>query len=99
MIKNVEEPSKDWKKEIVDYLERFMLLDNRVEVKEVKTRSTRYVLMSGELYQRSFFGPYQKCLNGEECRAILREVHEGECGNQAGADLQLRKFSTWAIIG
>ena len=51
VIKNVEEPSKDWKKEIVDYLERFMLLDNRAEVKEVKTRSIRCVLMSGELYQ------------------------------------------------
>ena len=40
-------------------------------------KAAKYVMVLGELYGRSVFGPYQKCLSGEECRAMLKEVHEG----------------------
>ena len=82
-VKNVEESSEDCQKEIMDYLKRSELLNDRTKAKKVKGRATRYVMISGELYQRSFFGPYYKCLNKGDCRAILGEVHEGECGNHA----------------
>ena len=36
-------------------------------------KAAKYVMVLGELYGRSVFGPYQKCLSGEECRAMLKE--------------------------
>ena len=54
-------PSEEWHKEIIDYLERSVVLDNWVEVRKIKP--ARYVILLGELYRRSFFGPYQKCLS------------------------------------
>ena len=77
--------SEDWCKEIIDYLERLVLSDNQIEAKKIKLRAARYVILSRELYQHSFFGPYQKCLSGEKCKENLKEVHKGECGNHAAA--------------
>ena len=58
VIKNVEEPSEDYQKEIVDYLKRSMLLDNQPKAIKVKIRSARYVMMSREPYiDNSFLGP------------------------------------------
>ena len=57
------ELSEDWCKEIIDYLERSMLPDNRVEAWKIKLRVARYVMLLRELYRRLFFGPYQKCLS------------------------------------
>ena len=60
----MEETSEDWWKKIVNYLERPMLFDNKAEARKIKAKTMRYVVVSRELYQWSFFGPYQKCLNG-----------------------------------
>lgn len=54
-----------------------------------------------ELYRRGFNQPLVKCIVGEECIYILREVHEGICSSHSGGgslarlvkigDLVLRK--------
>ena len=77
-------PSEDWHKEIINYLERLVLPNNRVEARKIKWRATRYVMLSGELYPFLFFGPYQKCLSGDKCKESLKEVHKKECGNHVG---------------
>ena len=47
---NVEEPSEDWCKEIIDYLKRSMLPYNRIEPRKIKIKTARYVRVLGELY-------------------------------------------------
>ncbi|XP_022856263.1 uncharacterized protein LOC111377401 [Olea europaea var. sylvestris] len=37
-----------------------------------------------ELLTRSFSSPLLRCVGGEEATSILREVHEGVCGNHSG---------------
>ena len=38
-------PSKDWHKEIIDYLERSVLPENQVQARKIKQRVARYVMM------------------------------------------------------
>ncbi|XP_072072044.1 uncharacterized protein [Arachis hypogaea] len=40
--------------------------------------------MAGELYKRGISQPLLKCLNAEEAREVMDEVHEGVCGNHIG---------------
>ena len=39
----------------------------------------------GTLYKRGFSAPILKCVGKEDANYILREVHEGVCGNHIGA--------------
>ena len=41
--------------------------------------------MDKELYKRGFSQPYLRCLAPDEANYVLREVHEGACGNHSGA--------------
>ena len=42
-------------------------------------------IANGELHHRSVTGAFQHCVSPEEGRAILREIHEGDCGHHAGS--------------
>ena len=59
---------------------------------EVRVRSTRYVLMDKVLYKRGFSQPYLRCLAPEEANYVLREIHEGACGNHLGAKAYVKVY-------
>ena len=40
--------------------------------------------MNDTLYKRGFFMPYLKCINKEEAKYVLGEIHEGVCRNHTG---------------
>ena len=40
--------------------------------------------MNDTLYKRGFSMPYLKCVNEEEAKYILEEIHEGICGDHPG---------------
>ena len=48
-------------------------------------RSKSFVLVGNNLYKRSASGILMKCLTLEEGKDILREIHEGVCGNHAAS--------------
>ena len=48
-------------------------------------RSTRFTVHKGRLYKRGFFAPILKCIEGRDANYVLKEVHEGVCGNHIGA--------------
>ena len=50
----------------------------------------RFTNHKGNLYKRGFFTPILKCIAGKDTEYVLREVHEGICGNHIGA---------WALAG
>ena len=54
------------------------------EAWKVRKRVTRFTILNDTLYKRGFFMPYLKCVNKEEARYILEEIHEGICGDHAG---------------
>ena len=44
------------------------------------------------LYKRGFSHPYLRCLGNEKADYVMREVHEGICGNHSGLRLLVHKL-------
>ena len=79
------EGEENWITPIISYLKDGKLLERKDEAKKLRVRSARYLLMDEVLYKRGFSQPYLRCLAPDEASYILREIHEGACGNHSGA--------------
>uniref|UniRef100_A0A2N9FQA3 Integrase catalytic domain-containing protein n=1 Tax=Fagus sylvatica TaxID=28930 RepID=A0A2N9FQA3_FAGSY len=84
--------SNSWMTPIVNYLEDETLPSDPVEARKLKVRSTRFILIQGVLYKRGFSLPYLRCLDKAEANYVMREVHEGICGNHSGARSLVHKL-------
>ena len=49
-------------------------------------------MLNNELYKRGFSQPYLRCVEEEEDKYILEEVHEGICGDHMGAKYLVRNI-------
>ena len=58
----------------------------------MKVHATRFVLIKDTLYKRGFSRPYLRCLTTEEADYVIKEVHEGICGNYSGSRLLVHKL-------
>ena len=70
---------------IWDYLIEGILPNDPKEASKLRSRSARFTNHRGTLYKRGFFTPILKCIAREDANYVLREVHEGVCGNHIGA--------------
>ena len=70
---------------IWDYLVEGTLPSDPKEVSKLRARSTRFTVHRGTLYKRGFSTPILKCVRKGDANYILREVHEGICGNHIRA--------------
>ncbi|GKV11548.1 hypothetical protein SLEP1_g22796 [Rubroshorea leprosula] len=61
------------------------------EAMKLRRKASRYTLVDGILYKRSFSLPLLRCLNPYEAEYALREVHEGVCGSHVGAQTLAHK--------
>ena len=86
------ENRENWMAPIVSYLKDRKLSERKDEARKLRLRAARYVLMDEVLYKRGFSQPYLKCLAPDEANYVLREVHEGACGNHSGARSLIHKF-------
>ena len=77
------EPS--WMDPIWDYITDGRLPDDPKEASKLRMRSARFTNHKGSLYKQGFFTPILKCIAGKDTDYVLREVHEGVCGNHIGA--------------
>ncbi|KAI5342523.1 hypothetical protein L3X38_010398 [Prunus dulcis] len=77
--------SPTWMDPILQFLQNQTLPANPAEARRVHHRSARYLIINGSLYKRGFSLPYLRCLTPEEGHYVLREIHEGICGNHSGA--------------
>ena len=83
------EPS--WMDPIWDYLVDGTLPNDPKEASKLRARSVRFTIHRGTLYKRGFFMPILKCLGKQDTDYVLREVHEGICGNHIGAQTLAEK--------
>ncbi|GFZ11448.1 hypothetical protein Acr_22g0008460 [Actinidia rufa] len=74
-----------WMDEIIAYLQRGILPKDKLQARRLQYRSARFCIFKDELYKRSFSGSLLKCLRPEVAKYVLREIHEGICGNHSGA--------------
>ena len=79
------EGDENWITPIVSYLKDERLPEVKDEARKLKVKSARYILMDEVLYKRGFSQPLLRCLAPDEANYMLREVHEGACGNHSGA--------------
>ena len=85
------ENEENWMTPIVLYLKDGNLPKGKDEAKKLRVRIARYFLMDEVLYKRGFSQPYLRCLAPNEVNYVLREVHEGACGNHSGVRSLIHK--------
>ena len=68
---------------ILSYIRDGILPEDRKQAMRLKCRAARYTLLDGVLYRRGFTLPMLRCLDDEEDNYVLREIHEGICGNHS----------------
>ncbi|KAL0413602.1 UNVERIFIED_CONTAM: hypothetical protein Sradi_1561900 [Sesamum radiatum] len=78
------ENSNSWKVEIMNYLKDGTLPDDPIKARRLKFKATRFTTVGTYLYKRTIDGPLLKCLDEERAQYVLREIHEGSCGNHSG---------------
>ena len=52
---------------------------------KLRYKSAKYVLLDDQLYYKTVDGVLLKCLNQEEAKMLMGEVHEGICGAHQSA--------------
>ena len=96
----MSEPS--WMDPIWDYLVDGTLPSDPKEASKLRAKSTRFTVHRGTLYKRGFSTPILKCVGKEDANYILKEVHEGICGNHIGAQTlagkTLRQGYYWSTM-
>ena len=83
---------EDWTAPLKEYLQSGSLPDEKDAARRLKVRASRFVLIKDTLYKRGFFRPYLRCLSHGEAKYVMREVHEGICGNHSGARSLVHKL-------
>ncbi|KAL5546495.1 hypothetical protein UlMin_006182 [Ulmus minor] len=76
--------SGSWMTPILQYLAHDELPIDKNEARRLRAKAAHFTILDGQLLQRSFSGPYLKCVTPSEANYILAELHEGECGNHSG---------------
>ena len=76
-----EASNDDWRVEIADYLRN----PSQKVTRKLRYKSTKYVLLNDQLYYKIVDGVLLKCLNREEAKVLMGEVHEGICGAHQSA--------------
>ncbi|XP_073120998.1 uncharacterized protein [Henckelia pumila] len=84
-------PEGDWRYGIHKYLTKDELPNDNKKAREIKRRALRFVMVDKILFKRSFSQPLLKCLGPDEANYVLREIHEGCCGNHLGSIALARK--------
>ncbi|CAL8175004.1 unnamed protein product [Prunus armeniaca] len=77
--------SPTWMDPMIQFLQNQTLPADPAEARYVRYSSTRYLIINGALHKRGFSLPYLRCLTPEEGNYVLREIHEGICGNHSSA--------------
>ena len=83
---------ENWTTPLLAYLQSGTLPDGKDAIRKLKVRASQFVLIRDVLYKRGFFLPYLRCLSHNEADYVMREVHEGICGNHLGARSLVHKL-------
>ncbi|XP_016178934.1 uncharacterized protein LOC107621425 [Arachis ipaensis] len=74
----------DWRKPFLEYIYTGTIPSDEINPQQFRRKTSFYKKIAGELYRRGFSQPLLRCLNKDEAREVMDEVHEGVCGNHIG---------------
>ncbi|XP_070002897.1 uncharacterized protein [Nicotiana sylvestris] len=67
------------------YLEKYGTVPkDKKKAHVLRKKAAQYCLKQGNLYRKMFGGPLARCLEPSQTEYVMREIHEGHCGNHAG---------------
>ena len=91
---NVQEigSESNWTAPLISYLKNGVLPDGKKVARKLKVQAVRFVLIRDVLYKRGFSHPYLRCLGTKEADYVIREIHEGICGNHSGSRSLVHKL-------
>ena len=69
---------------IISFLQEGHLPQDANEAKKIKKMAAKFTVLNDILYKRGFSMPYLKCVDEDEAKYILKEIHEGIYGDHAG---------------
>ena len=75
----------NWTTPIVSYLKDGLFPKDRDDARKLRVKAAKLVLMDKILYKRGFSQPYLRWLTLYESHHVMRDIHEGICGNHLGA--------------
>ncbi|KAL0373261.1 UNVERIFIED_CONTAM: Gag-Pol polyprotein [Sesamum radiatum] len=87
-----------WRTELIRYLKNATLPNDPIAAKRIKFKASRFTLVGDELYKRTINGPLLKCVDEKDAMYLLREIHEGSCGNHSGGDRLLKRFGIPRVL-
>ncbi|KFK32352.1 hypothetical protein AALP_AA6G230500 [Arabis alpina] len=83
-----EEPEcgcdKPWMDQIRAYIISGKLPNSKWAAHKVQKQAARYVLLDNNIYRRGFSFPLLTCVEGQDAKQVMEEVHSGSCGNHSG---------------
>ena len=82
----------NWTTTIASYLKDGILPNEKEAARKIEVWAARFVLIKDVRYKRGFSRPYLRCLGNEEADYVIREVHEGICGNHSGSRSLVHKL-------
>ncbi|GKB71245.1 reverse transcriptase domain-containing protein [Tanacetum coccineum] len=80
----VEEEGHTWMTPICEYLTKEILPKDKKKARAVRRKASRYAVINGTLYKKSFLGPWLRCVGPLQANYVLREIHEGSCSMHSG---------------
>ena len=83
---------ENWTVPLKTYLQSGTLPDGKDATRRLKVRASRFMLIQDILYKRDFSRPYLRCLSHNEVDYVMREVHQGICGNHSRARSLVHKL-------
>ena len=83
---------KNWTMPLIAYLRSGILPDGKEAARKLKVQASRFVIIKDVLYKSGFSRSYLRCLNHEEADYVMREIHEGICGNHSGSRSLVHKI-------
>ncbi|OMO87770.1 hypothetical protein COLO4_20580 [Corchorus olitorius] len=88
----------DWRQPFLEYLQNPSTRGTR----RIKTLAVHYTVLADELYRKDLDGSLMRCLDQDEAKKVIKDVHEGLCGAyQAGRKMRwliCRHGFYWPII-
>ncbi|XP_074377547.1 uncharacterized protein LOC141719063 [Apium graveolens] len=88
---NVSEVMDRWIQTYKDYLQLRIKPNDNNEARTLRMKASRFTVVDDELFKKSSTGLLQRCLKKHEADMVLRDAHEGECGNHTnGRNLSLK---------
>ena len=73
-----------WMDPIISYIRNEVLPPDKLQARKTKAQVSRYTMIDGVLYRMGYTLPFLRCLDEDDADYVLREVHEGICGNHSG---------------